>query len=820
MFGIKFKKKADSTSPSSAESGPKAESASIPTPFSPPPSVSTTPMVLSPPSSSTSPTDALRRSGSNGSSQPQFKTNLTSLNNPNNNNNYYYNNNTMMNNNNGFHSLSINDHEQSYKVPLDGGDDVKVPVSDTVAERIRSNTFGSYAYGHNSIANTNINNFNNNINNSNVYMSPSASTPATTISESERRNSQGPKINPATKPAAGTFAAATVTSTPISGPDFMTNANNNTATVGGVPTSAASSATPSRSSSTSNRGGAGVSTGSFTPLSVTPPMTPHLTHQGVGENNIANGYDTVPGTGAVSLMPPIASSPPSSTSTASTATVGHYQPMHLQQANQTPVIYSPPSGGIDEDASLSAMSFVSSPVSCQPPPNPLSILQTSQEQQQQALLQDIFQFQYMPAISEEGTSTRVVPATSTVSGGGSNHASPTSTIHGNSARDALLQQLQQQQQFQQQLASTSGMYNPLLNSTAAVEPVSSPPSTEHHASSTPTAPFSPAGDLQQQQQQAVSPLDNPPTSAVGSFSSANGGAQAHAGFGGVAGGGSAYFPNPVARASTSLASSTLITHDVRPFSEQAHIIDGSGPVVLMAIGKTGQGKSSLLNKIMGTRELKASASVRAVTKGIAERSGWGRFEDSRRVLVTVADTPGLADTEGDDEKNIPILKEYIKSVGTRLGVTAFLLVFKIDSGVDMIITILTTFNDIMKDFPNFWDNVVLVFTGCDYRRNVMNTKQFYHDKIQAQLQEHFFRDRNSNQELPNGSNPVPLTEPAVPMVFLSCAEAPCGFSLGEKCDCKARTAFLNAGIKRLWYAVKSKRRWVLDQDDEDDGIHS
>jgi hypothetical protein len=41
---------------------------------------------------------------------------------------------------------------------------------------------------------------------------------------------------------------------------------------------------------------------------------------------------------------------------------------------------------------------------------------------------------------------------------------------------------------------------------------------------------------------------------------------------------------------------------------------------------------------------------------------------------------GLADTEGDDEKNIPILKEYIKSVGTRLGINAFLLVFKIDSG--------------------------------------------------------------------------------------------------------------------------------------------
>lgn len=29
-----------------------------------------------------------------------------------------------------------------------------------------------------------------------------------------------------------------------------------------------------------------------------------------------------------------------------------------------------------------------------------------------------------------------------------------------------------------------------------------------------------------------------------------------------------------------------------------------------------------------------------MTKGIAERTGWGRFEDSRRVLVTLADTPG------------------------------------------------------------------------------------------------------------------------------------------------------------------------------------
>ncbi|KAF9179187.1 hypothetical protein BGZ50_007189 [Haplosporangium sp. Z 11] len=344
------------------------------------------------------------------------------------------------------------------------------------------------------------------------------------------------------------------------------------------------------------------------------------------------------------------------------------------------------------------------------------------------------------------------------------------------------------------------------------------------------------------------PSHDAPPPSIG-VSNGNGGGSGNGGtHGGIAGGGSNFFPAPISRASTAMPATHLITHDIRQTSEGSHIEEGAGPLVLMAIGKTGQGKSSLLNKIMGTSELKASASVRAVTKGIAERTGWGRFEDSRRVLVTLADTPGLADTEGDDEKNIPILKEYIKSVGKRLGVSAFLLVFKIDSGVDMIITILQTFNDIMSEFPNFWDNVVLVFTGCDYRRNVMNTKQFYHEEIQQQLKEHFFKDRysnsNSSSERPilstessttttsststntttssstvtNGSSGALLSEdmaPVVPMVFLSCAEAPCGFSLGERCDCKARTTYLNAGIKRLWYAVKSKKRWVLVDQDED-----
>ncbi|KAG0251358.1 hypothetical protein DFQ27_008796 [Actinomortierella ambigua] len=317
----------------------------------------------------------------------------------------------------------------------------------------------------------------------------------------------------------------------------------------------------------------------------------------------------------------------------------------------------------------------------------------------------------------------------------------------------------------------------------------------------------------------------------------------------------------LARAGTQASLLGLITHDLKQSSEQTHIEEGAGPLTLIAIGKTGQGKSSLLNRIMGTSELKASASVRAVTKGIAERSGWGRFEDTRRVLVTLADTPGLADTEGDDEKNIPILKEYIKSIGTRLGVSAFLLVFKIDSGVDMVITILNTFNEIMQEYPQFWENVVLVFTGCDYRRNVQKTKELYHGVLQNEINERFFKNRpsspsrtgpcddsNSNGNSVNeggqngntattangggggggdqeeGSTSSPVSSepfPEIPMVFLTTAEPVCGFALGERCDCKAQNAFLNNGLRRLWYKVRDQRRWIIKADcQEDDFNHS
>ncbi|KAF9111128.1 hypothetical protein BGX27_005363 [Mortierella sp. AM989] len=278
----------------------------------------------------------------------------------------------------------------------------------------------------------------------------------------------------------------------------------------------------------------------------------------------------------------------------------------------------------------------------------------------------------------------------------------------------------------------------------------------------------------------------------------------------------------------------VFAQDSTPYN--IHVEDGPGPA------------SSLLNRIMGTKELKASASVRAVTKGIAERTGWARFEDNRRFLVTVSDTPGLADTEGDDEKNIPILKDYMHSVGSRLGVTAFLLVFKIDSSVDIIMTILKSFNEIMQHLPNVWDNVILVFTGCDFRRDILATKQLLHSELKHQIKEHILDHlppspppasddsftstststsssspqssrrplRSTTTLSENGDNEVA----GIPMVFLTTAENVCSFALGAgRCDCDEHSYYLRSCLKRLWYEARKMKRWVIHTEDDEFSAH-
>ncbi|RUS15444.1 hypothetical protein BC938DRAFT_476941, partial [Jimgerdemannia flammicorona] len=214
----------------------------------------------------------------------------------------------------------------------------------------------------------------------------------------------------------------------------------------------------------------------------------------------------------------------------------------------------------------------------------------------------------------------------------------------------------------------------------------------------------------------------------------------------------------------------------------------------------------------------------SVTEDVTERTGYWQV-DRKKILATVADTPGFADTDGRDAIFIPRIRNYIVSLSRRVGIDAFMMVFKINMGgkkvfaeeVDMniwglnvqyahdqIIAILETFEKMMKLLrpSTYWQNVVLVFTGVDYAASnaaqMMNAKVFVTNELVPQIQKHF-----------NLDHPLPA-------VFLSTATPICAYARGlGECDCVEANKYLVDVMRRLWRTVREKAntrpRWVWDE---------
>jgi hypothetical protein len=419
----------------------------------------------------------------------------------------------------------------------------------------------------------------------------------------------------ATVNSTGDYAASTTN-------NHVHYSNNTTTTVGingmgqqggAIPVSTTSSASPSRSSSTSNRGGAGVSTGgSFTPQSATPPMTPRMTH-GVADAVFSPGNEPVHATNDTLARDRYSHTSVGPNYGHLTASTLHMQPPSSSSAfvnhnNNT----SLPPFGIDESE---ASTFVSSPVTYQPP---------------------VFQAFY----TQDGTQQAGGAVTS---GTVAMDSSTADSLHRaksilGAGRETLAQQLEyqnrQMEQFRENLegpgldsngSQTSTPHPSNDSGSSYINGVGGQPTFDANHPPLASVLATPASmerangssdgpriheDIRTTSSDHQQPRSRDRTISGGD--SEHGSRQDIANNTGLTAGslgGSAMF-SPPPRTNTSLAASNLVTHDIRQTSQRSHIEDGPGPVVLIAIGKTGQGKSSLLNKIMGTNELRASASVR------------------------------------------------------------------------------------------------------------------------------------------------------------------------------------------------------------------
>ena len=164
---------------------------------------------------------------------------------------------------------------------------------------------------------------------------------------------------------------------------------------------------------------------------------------------------------------------------------------------------------------------------------------------------------------------------------------------------------------------------------------------------------------------------------------------------------------------------------------------------VIILGKTGSGKSTIINKVLGEKCVEAKFSFSGVTKEVKLISRLIQV-DGLKYYVNFMDTVGLCDTKvvakKDNEKIISDIKEALKTKFTG-GVHLIIVTIDISRICEDDIDIIKLLDHNFKAM--FWKISVLVFTHRDKINRVTVRKRIcdFKDSVKSRLIASTFEDR-------------------------------------------------------------------------------
>ena len=141
-------------------------------------------------------------------------------------------------------------------------------------------------------------------------------------------------------------------------------------------------------------------------------------------------------------------------------------------------------------------------------------------------------------------------------------------------------------------------------------------------------------------------------------------------------------------------------------------------ISFLPLGRTGGGKSSLMNLLAGKAIFETNGSGKSCTKNISKDI----VEQDDLILIPI-DAPGFCDSDGDEQKNMNALTNFLKKLEHGLNAIAIVICYsdhRLDTNLQKSIKYLYNF----FGNGNFWFHVCFVVTHCPpYEEDIINAKK-------------------------------------------------------------------------------------------------